>query len=127
MSGASAALFSPWCVTTGIASSSPRSWIAVTVATSDESTITLKLRVLKRRSRTSSAKNTPAIGALKIAATPPAAPAAASSRIVWSLSRKARPASEPNAAPRKTTGPWRPTAPPEPIVSAERSRRRSRS
>ena len=28
-----------------------------------------------------------------------------------------RPASEPNAAPRKTTGPCRPTEPPEPIVS----------
>ena len=47
----------------------------MTVATTDESTITLKLRVPKRRSRTSRAKNTPAIGALKIPATPPAAPA----------------------------------------------------
>ena len=116
-SGISSAL-SRWCGCTGIAGSAPRSWIATTVATTEDSTTTLKSRVVNRRSSTSSAKNTPAIGALNVPAMPPAAPAATSSARFCSVSRSAWPTTDPTAAPRNTIGPCRPTDPPDPIVSA---------
>ena len=59
----------------------------------------------------------PAIGALNVPASPPAAPAATSSLTFCSLSRSSCASSEPKADPRKTIGPCRPTEPPDPMVS----------
>jgi hypothetical protein len=70
---------------------------------------------------TSSAKNTPAMGALNVAAMPPAAPQATSSRSRRSGTRASCPSTEPRAEPICTIGPSPPTEPPEPMHSAEAS------
>lgn len=75
----------------------------------------------KSRRISSIAKNGPANGALKVAAIPPAAPHATSTRSRDSGSRAARPSAEPSADPICTIGPSRPTEPPEPIVNADAS------
>ncbi len=78
-------------------------------------------RVSKLRRISSSAKNTPAIGALNVAEIPPAAPQATSRRSCDSGSRKSWPATEPRAEPICTIGPSRPTEPPEPMQRADAS------
>ena len=104
---------------TEMTGASPRSSTAVVVATTEASTTTLKLRALKRCRITSRAKKTPAIGALKIAAMPAAAPAASSSFTFSSESPSDWATFEPIAAPMWMIGPSLPAEPPEPIVSAE--------
>jgi hypothetical protein len=75
-------------------------------------------RARSSRYGTSRAKIAPVAGALKIAATPAAAPATSSVR--WSLPRNGagsfRWMSEPIAEPPYSDGPSRPSAPPEPRV-----------
>jgi hypothetical protein len=72
-----------------------------------------------RRRMSSIAKNTPASGALKVAAMPPAAPQATSRRTRRSSSRNACASVEPRAEPICTIGPSRPTDPPPPMHNAE--------
>ena len=67
------------------------------------------------------AKKTPASGALKVAAIPPAAPQATSTFILGSGTRTTRPRVEPRAEPICTMGPSRPTEPPPPMHRAEAS------
>ncbi len=73
----------------------------------------------KSRSSSSRAKNTPAIGALNVAAMPEAAPHATSVRTLVSDRWAIWATLEPSAEPIWTIGPSRPTEPPEPIVIAE--------
>jgi hypothetical protein len=81
---------------------------------------TMGLNVLKEKSRRkiSRAKSTPAMGALKIAAIPPATPQATSVFMWWRLTPIACPKLLPMAAPIWTIGPSVPADPPEPMVSA---------
>jgi hypothetical protein len=90
-------------------------------AVTELSTTRPKERVSKLRRINSSAKNTPAIGALNVAEMPPAAPHATSSRSCASGSRSAWPAVDPSAEPICTIGPSRPTEPPEPMHMADAS------
>ncbi len=69
----------------------------------------------------SRAKKTPARGALKVAAMPPAAPQATNTRIRASDAWMIRPTVEPSAEPICTMGPSRPTEPPPPMHRAEAS------
>ena len=66
---------------------------------------------------TSIEKMAAAIGALKVAAIPPAAPQVTSVRTFSEVSRLHWPTVEPIADPICTIGPSRPAAPPNPIVS----------
>ena len=91
--------------------------LAVTLA----STVAPKASALKVPRISSMAKNTPASGALKVAAMPPAAPQATSSFIRPSVTFVTRPRVEPSAEPICTIGPSRPTEPPEPMHRAEAS------
>jgi hypothetical protein len=68
---------------------------------------------------TSAAKSAPAIGALKVAETPAAAPQPTMVRICEAGTRRICPRVEPSAEPICTIGPSRPTEPPEPIDTAE--------
>ncbi len=77
--------------------------------------------VSKSRRITSSAKKTPAIGALNVAEIPPAAPHATSSGRRLADTRATCPVTEPIADPICTIGPSRPTDPPDPMHSAEAS------
>ena len=65
------------------------------------------------------AKNTPASGALKVAAMPPAAPQATSSLMRCSSSWKVWASVDPSADPICTIGPSRPTDPPPAMHSAD--------
>ena len=76
---------------------------------------------VKSRRISSIAKNTPASGALKVAAIPPAAPQATSTRMRSSATRISRPSVEPSADPICTIGPSRPTEPPPPMHNADAS------
>ena len=76
--------------------------------------------VRTRAGSSSKAKNTPASGALKVAAMPPAAPQATSSRSGLGP-RTSCPSGRARAEPICTIGPSRPTEPPPPMVSAEAS------
>ena len=67
----------------------------------------------------SMAKNTPARGALKVAAMPPAAPQATRTLSRSSATFTQPPRLEPSAEPIWTIGPSRPTEPPPPMHSAE--------
>ena len=78
-----------------------------------------KPRAVNDRSTTSRAKNTPARGALKTAATPAAAPAATNVLLRRSDIRNALAIVDPIADPICTIGPSRPADPPEPIVNAD--------
>ena len=69
----------------------------------------------------STPKNTPVIGALNVAAIPPAAPQATRIRSRDSGIRTHWPRLEASAEPICTIGPSRPTDPPEPMHSAEAS------
>jgi hypothetical protein len=75
----------------------------------------------KSRRISSSAKKTPAMGALKVAEMPPAAPQATRMRSRDSGTRVNWPRVEPSAEPIWTIGPSRPTEPPAPMQSAEAS------
>jgi hypothetical protein len=77
--------------------------------------------VSKLRRINSSAKKTPAMGALNVAEIPPAAPQATSNLSCDSETRLACPITEPRADPICTIGPSRPTEPPLPRHSAEAS------
>ena len=90
-------------------------------AVTELSTTSPNDRVSKLRRISSSAKNTPAIGALNVAEIPPAAPHATSRRSCDSDSRSSWPVTEPRAEPIWTIGPSRPTEPPEPMQTAEAS------
>ena len=70
---------------------------------------------------TSLAKNTPPIGALKVAEMPAAAPHATKVRTIGTGTRASCPRTEPIVLPICTIGPSRPAAPPKPIVVAEHS------
>lgn len=76
---------------------------------------------VKSRRMSSIAKKTPASGALKVAAMPPAAPQATRTRIRSSATCTNRPSEDPSAEPIWTMGPSRPTDPPPPMHSAEAS------
>ena len=78
----------------------------------------VKLRTLKRRRITSRAKKVPAIGVLKVAAMPPAAPAATIRTSMSEGWRVMRPIAEESEAAIRTIGPSRPAAPPPPRVKA---------
>lgn len=80
-----------------------------------------KRRAVKSRRISSRAKNTPASGALKVAAMPPAAPQATRTRTRSSSARTTAPAVDPRAEPICTIGPSRPTDPPPPMHRAEAS------
>ena len=72
--------------------------------------------VVKSIISTSMANNIPAIGALKIAATPAAAPLPTSIIKICGDIRNKLPKLDPIAAPVLTIGPSAPTDPPKPIV-----------
>ena len=77
-----------------------------------------KTEVIVRSSiNTSITKTKPAIGALKIPATAPAAPQPTSNINVFCSIRNSRPRFEPMAAPVNTIGASAPTDPPKPIVT----------
>ena len=85
--------------------SSPAMPIATIVASTELTTTSVKLRTLKRRRITSSAKKTPAIGALNEADTPPAAPPAMSRVIISGGCCRTRPRFEASDADTCATGP----------------------
>jgi len=89
------------------------------VAITDE--IMIGLNVLSPNSprSTSAANIAPPMGALKVAARPPAAPHAATVRILLDEKLNSFPTPEPMAAPICTMGPSRPAEPPEPRVIAD--------
>ena len=93
----------------------------MTLAVTEASTTMPNDSAVKSRRISSIAKNTPASGALNVAAMPPAAPHATSTRIRSSATRTVRPSVEPSAEPICTIGPSRPTEPPPPMHSAEAS------
>jgi len=90
-------------------------------AVTDASTTAPNAPAAKSASSSSRAKNTPAIGALNVAAIPPAAPQATSARTRDSGSLRVCASQDPRAEPICTIGPSRPTDPPEPIQIAEAS------
>jgi hypothetical protein len=93
----------------------------MTLAVTEETTTIPKDRAAKSDKISSMAKNTPASGALNVAAIPPAAPQATTTRIRSSFSRASEPRVEPRAEPICTIGPSRPTEPPPPMHIAEAS------
>jgi hypothetical protein len=93
----------------------------ITLAVTEANTTMPKDSAVKSRRISSMAKNTPASGALKVAAMPPAAPQATSTRIRASATLATCPRAEPSAEPICTIGPSRPTDPPPPMHSAEAS------
>ena len=97
----------------------PRAARPMTLAVTEASTTMPKDWAAKSARMSSMAKNTPARGALKVAAMPPAAPQATRTRIRGSATLMIRPSVEPSAEPIWTIGPSRPTEPPPPIHSAE--------
>ena len=99
----------------------PKAARPITLAVTDDSTTMPNAWAVKSARISSMAKNTPASGALKVAAMPPAAPQATSTRIRVSATRTSRPSVEPSAEPICTIGPSRPTEPPPPMHSAEAS------
>ena len=90
-------------------------------AANEASTTTPNDSASKSRRISSSAKKTPAIGALNVAEMPPAAPQATRIRIRDSGTRVSWPSVEPSAEPIWTIGPSRPTEPPPPMQSADAS------
>ena len=94
----------------------------MTLAVTEDSTTSPKDSAAHCRRINSMAKKTPASGALKVAAMPPAAPQATSSRSRRSSSPSSWPSDEPSAEPICTIGPSRPTDPPPPMHSAEAKR-----
>ena len=101
--------------------SEPKAILPTAVATTLASTTSPKERVSQSRRISSSPKKTPAIGALKVAPIPPAAPQATSSRVFAPACRVICPRPEPIAEPIWTIGPSRPTEPPAPMQIADAS------
>jgi hypothetical protein len=93
----------------------------MTADVTDANTTTPKDSVAKSCRISSRAKKTPAIGALKVAEIPPAAPQATRIRRRDSGTRNHCPTVEPSADPIWTIGPSRPTEPPAPMQMAEAS------
>ena len=91
----------------------------ITLAVTEETTTMPNDWAVKSPRISSIAKNTPASGALNVAAMPPAAPQATSTFIRASGTFRTRPKVEPRAAPICTIGPSRPTEPPPPMHSAD--------
>ena len=83
----------------------PRAARPMTLEVTEASTTMPKDWAAKSTRISSIAKNTPASGALKVAAMPPAAPHATSTRIRGSATRRTRPRVEPSAEPICTIGP----------------------
>ena len=101
--------------------SSPTIARAMTFAVTDETTRTPKASALNARRISSSPNRTPAIGALKVAEIPPAAPQATMRTSRVEGTRSHCPIEEPSADPICTMGPSRPTEPPVPMQSADAS------
>lgn len=99
--------------------SEPKKTRATTSATIDDSMIVKIPSTESSRRISSTAKNTPVMGALKVAEMPPAAPQATSTRSRFSGMRTHWPKPDASAAPICTIGPSRPTDPPVPMHSAE--------
>ena len=99
----------------------PRKKRETTTATTAEMTIGVNSETAKPPMMTSPAKSAPAMGALKVAEMPAAAPQPTRVRIWAVLSFSSCPTDEPNAEPIWTIGPSRPTEPPVPMESAEAS------
>ena len=97
----------------------PRNQRDSTVATTAAITIGLNCATAKSPTITSAAKIAPAIGALKVAARPAAAPQPTSVRSWRPGTRSACPIAEPSTAPICTIGPSCPAEPPEPSVTAD--------
>ncbi|MCR4404715.1 MAG: hypothetical protein NUW06_05500 [Candidatus Acetothermia bacterium] len=76
-------------------------------------------RVLNSRRISSTAKRTPAIGVLKVAATAAAAPQPTRTLRSWEPSRRSWPRAEPAAEPIWTIGPSLPEEPPLPMQIPE--------
>ncbi len=93
----------------------------MTLAVTDDSTTMPNASAVKSARISSIAKNTPASGALKVAAMPPAAPQATRTRRRGSVTRRMPPKVDPSAEPIWTIGPSRPTEPPPPMHSADAS------
>ena len=82
--------------------------------------MTVKMASMENSRRmTSTPKNTPVMGALNVAAIPPAAPQATRTRSRLSGMRTSWPRLEASAEPICTIGPSRPTDPPAPMHRAE--------
>ena len=97
------------------AGKSPRKCWLTTVPVTEEITIGENWATPKSPRITSTANRAPAIGALKVAAIPAAAPHPTSVRRRCSSMRSHWPIVEPMAEPIYTIGPSRPTEPPEPM------------
>jgi hypothetical protein len=91
------------------------------VATTEEITIGPSCATAKLPTMISAANRAPAMGALKVAATPAAAPQPTIVRSWLAGTRSSWPIEEPSADPIWTMGPSRPTEPPDPIEIAEAS------
>jgi hypothetical protein len=89
------------------------------VARTEEITMGLKERSRKSPRITSRAKMAPAMGALKVAEMPAAAPQPTRIFMCWAEMRKSWPRLEPRVEPIWTMGPSLPTEPPEPMQMAE--------
>ena len=97
----------------------PRNSRPITSATMADSMTVNSASTENSRRMISTPKNTPVIGALKVAAMPPPAPQATRIRSRFSGIRTHWPALEASAEPICTIGPSRPTEPPTAIVTAE--------
>ncbi len=91
----------------------------------DAITIGVNVRSEKSRSRISSTKKMPAIGALNTDEMPAAAPQPSSVAVFCGLVPSQRPKFDPIAAPMVTIGPSAPAEPPEPIVAVAASHLRA--
>ncbi len=91
----------------------------ITLAVTEDSTTIPNDSSSHRRRISSIAKNTPASGALNVAAIPPAAPHATSSRTRRSSRCSICASADPSAEPICTIGPSRPTDPPPAMHNAE--------
>ena len=93
-------------------------WLMLSATMADS--ITVKIASIENSRRISSTpKNTPVIGALKVAAIPPPAPQATRMRSRFSGICTHCPRLDARAEPIWTIGPSRPTDPPVPMHSAE--------
>ena len=99
----------------------PKKTREITSATIAESMMVKIASTESSRRISSTAKNTPVMGALNVAEIPPAAPQATSTRSRFSGIRTHWPRLDASAAPICTIGPSRPTEPPVPMHSAEAS------
>ena len=97
----------------------PKNGIAIASASMAESMTVNSASTDSSRRMISTPKNTPVIGALNVAAMPPAAPQATRIRIRFTGMRVHWPNADASAEPICTIGPSRPTDPPVPMHTAE--------